>query len=60
MVNNPTKINKTNNHFSPQLVENKKKSITYGVGNPGLGSGGVKPLMESIEYQGKQIHHYLL
>jgi hypothetical protein len=24
MVNNSTDINKTNNHFSPQIIENKK------------------------------------
>ena len=39
IVNNSTNINKTNNPFSPQIIEHKKKSMTYDDGNttPGLG-----------------------
>jgi hypothetical protein len=29
IVNNSTNINKTNNPFSPQIIEHKKKSMTY-------------------------------
>jgi hypothetical protein len=35
IVNNSTKINKTNNHISP--IEHKIKTMIYDVGNPGLG-----------------------
>jgi hypothetical protein len=35
MVINSTNINKTNNHLSM----NTKKTMTYDVGNPGLGLG---------------------
>ncbi len=38
MFNNSTNINKMNNQLSPQLSEIiKKKTSTYGVGNPGPG-----------------------
>jgi hypothetical protein len=50
MVTNSTNICKTNSHLSPKLIEdNKKKTTTYDVGNPGSGLwhaqqwGGVKP-----------------
>jgi hypothetical protein len=36
MVSNSTNINKTNNHLSPQTIEHKKKTMTYGIGNPVL------------------------
>jgi len=29
MINNSTNINKTNNHISPQIMEQKKESTTY-------------------------------
>jgi len=50
MVNNLININKTNNHLSLQIIEHKKKTTTYNIGNPGsdLGQaqtcGGVKPV----------------
>jgi hypothetical protein len=38
MVNNSTKINKMNNHFSPSLTDNNKKDrTTYDIENPGPG-----------------------
>jgi hypothetical protein len=50
MVTNSTNICKTNSHLSPKLIEdNKKKTTTYDVGNPGSGLwhaqqwGGIKP-----------------
>ena len=36
MVNNSTNINKMNNHFNSLNIE---KTMTYEVGNPGLGLG---------------------
>ena len=36
VVNNFTNINKTNNYLSPQITEHKK-TVTYGIGNPGPG-----------------------
>jgi len=36
MVNNFTNINKTNNHLSPSVTE-QKETMTYDVGNPGPG-----------------------
>ena len=39
MVNSSTNINKTNNHLTPQLVDKKKKTTTYDVGNPDPGLG---------------------
>ena len=36
MVSNSTNINKTNTHLSPQTIEHKKKTMTYGIGNPVL------------------------
>ena len=48
MANNSTNINKRNNPFSPQIIEHKKKTMTYANGNlgPDLGQaqqcGGVK------------------
>jgi hypothetical protein len=35
MVNNFTNINKMNHYLSPQIIEHKKKTMTYGVINPG-------------------------
>ena len=37
MVNNFTNINKMNNHFSPQIIENKNSTIYDR--NPGSGLG---------------------
>jgi hypothetical protein len=37
MVNNSTNINKTNNYLSPETIEHKFKTMTYGVEKPGLG-----------------------
>jgi len=34
MVNNTININKTNNNFSPQIIEQTKKDHGNGVGNP--------------------------
>ena len=42
MVNNSININKTNNHLTPQTIEYKKKTTTYGVGNPGPSFGQAK------------------
>ena len=40
MKYNFTNINKTNNYlFSPSLIEYKKRTMTYVVGNPGPGLG---------------------
>jgi hypothetical protein len=50
MVNDFTNINKTKNHVSSQILEQKNKTTTYEVGNPGPGwgqaqkCGGVKPV----------------
>ena len=35
MVNNSNNINKTNNHLSHLKPLNAKKTMTYGIGNPG-------------------------
>ena len=35
MVNNATNINKPNNHLSPEIIEQNKKTTTYDVENPG-------------------------
>jgi len=35
-------INKRNNHFSPQIIEHKKKTIAYDIGNPDPGLGQTK------------------
>jgi hypothetical protein len=42
MVNNSTNITKTNNHFSIQIIEHKKNTMTYGIGNLGPGLGQAK------------------
>ena len=34
MINNPTNINKTNNHLSSQVIEHKNTTV-YGIENPG-------------------------
>ena len=39
MVNNSTKINKTNNHLSPRAIEREKKALTFEFGNPDPGLG---------------------
>jgi hypothetical protein len=39
MVHNSSNINKTTNHLSPSLTEQKKNATPYDVGNPGLGLG---------------------
>ena len=40
MVNTiPSNINKTNNLLSTQIIEQKRKIMTYDIGNPGLGLG---------------------
>jgi hypothetical protein len=50
MINNFLNVNKTNNHLSPQIIEQKIKTMTYDNGNSGLGLrqaqtyGMVKPL----------------
>jgi hypothetical protein len=33
--NRYSRINKPNNHISPELTEHKKGTMTYDVGNPG-------------------------
>ena len=33
MVNNSFNISKTNNHISPQIIENKETNTTYDVSN---------------------------
>jgi len=33
-------INKTNNHISPQIIEHKRRTLTYVVVNPCFGLGG--------------------
>jgi hypothetical protein len=38
MDNNSNNINKTNNHLSPQLIE-QKNTMIYDIGNPGPGLG---------------------
>jgi hypothetical protein len=48
MVNNPTNINKTNNHLSFQTFEPKKKTSIYGIGNPGLGLVHQKKLTKAL------------
>ena len=42
MVNNSNNINKTNNHLSIQIIEHKKNTMTYGIGNIGPGLGQVQ------------------
>jgi hypothetical protein len=39
MVNKSTKINKFNNHLLSQIIERKKKTMTYDDRNPGPGLG---------------------
>ena len=39
ILNNSINTNKTNNDFSPQLIEQKKTMTYYGVGNSDLGLG---------------------
>ena len=53
MFNNSTKINKMNNHLSPQAIEHKKTK-TYGIGNPGPDLGQVQKCGEikpSLSYK---------
>ena len=51
MVNNSININKMNNYLLPQLIEHKKKTMIYYIGNSrtGLGQtqncGRVKPVI---------------
>jgi len=37
MVNNSTNINKANSHISLHIMELRKKTMIYDVGNPGPG-----------------------
>ena len=61
--NNFTNVSKTNNYLSPQIIEHKKKYMTFANGNldPGLGQaqkcGGVK-LHATIPLQLKEKLHF--
>ena len=60
MVNNSIKINKTNNHLSPELLDYKKKTRTYDVVNPGPGLGQAQKCGGVISVNGIPSLHLLL
>ena len=54
MVHNFTNNNKTNNLFSPQIMEHNK-TMTFGVGNTRSKVAGAKWLMGSDDWTSKDI-----
>ena len=54
MVHNFTNNNKTNNHFSPQIMEHNK-TMTFGVGNTRSKVAGSNWLMGSDDWTSKDI-----
>jgi len=53
MFNKSTNINKTNNHLSPQIIE-QLKTTTYDVGNAGRGLGQARNLAGLNRSKGSQ------